>query len=128
MNTRAIIVLTVLLVFGWAGAALAGEVCDKLPTAPGARLIVVDSADQLAEAVGDPEELDVDDDAAFATAQPGDFVCIAANLTITTQSVPRLTDRTCTLLAIQRSTSRSPTSRSTEGSLTARLRRPHAPR
>jgi hypothetical protein len=37
MNSRAIIVLTVLLVFGWAGAALAGEVCDKLPTAPGAR-------------------------------------------------------------------------------------------
>jgi hypothetical protein len=82
MNTRAIIVLTVLLVFGWAGAALAGEICDKLPTAPGARLIVVNSPDQLAEAVGDPEELAVDDDPEFATAHPGDFVCIAANLTI----------------------------------------------
>jgi hypothetical protein len=92
MNTRAIIVLTVLLVFGWAGAALAGEVCDKLPTAPGARLIVVDSADQLAEAVGDPEELAADDDAVFATAQPGDFVCIAANLPITTSNTFTNTD------------------------------------
>jgi len=82
MNTRAIIVLTVLLVFGWAGAALAGEICDKLPTAPGARLIVVNSPDQLAEAVGDPEELAVDDDPEFATAHPGDFVCIAANLLV----------------------------------------------
>jgi hypothetical protein len=86
MNTRAIIVLTVLLVFGWAGAALAGEICDKVPTAPGARVIVVNSADQLAEAVGDPEELAADDDPEFATAQPGDFVCIAADLTITTSN------------------------------------------
>jgi hypothetical protein len=93
MNTRAIIVLTVLLVFGWAGAALAGEICDKLPTAPGARLIVVNSPDQLAEAVGDPEELAVDDDPEFATAHPGDFVCIAANLLVgvsTTFSNPDL--------------------------------------
>jgi hypothetical protein len=77
MNTRAIIVLTVLLVFGWAGAALAGEICDKLPTAPGARVIAVSTVDQLAEAVGDPEALAADDPA-FPTANPGDFVCITA--------------------------------------------------
>jgi hypothetical protein len=92
MNTRAIIVLAVLLVFGWAGAALAGEICDKVPTAPGARVIVVNSADQLAEAVGDPEELAADDDAAFATAQPGDFVCIAADLTIISSGLSQNTD------------------------------------
>ena len=94
MHTRAIIVLTVtvLLVVGWAGAALAGEICDKLPTTPGARVIIVNSADQLAEAVGDPEELAADDDAAFATAQPGDFICIAANLTITTSGTLTNTD------------------------------------
>jgi hypothetical protein len=86
MNTRAIIVLTVLLVFGWAGAALAGEVCDKLPTAPGARVIAVSTVDQLGEAVGDPEALAADDPA-FPTANPGDFVCITANLTVTAAAV-----------------------------------------
>jgi hypothetical protein len=86
MNTRAIIVLTVLLVFGWAGAALAGEVCDKLPTAPGARVIAVSTVDQLGEAVGDPEALAVNNPA-FPTATPGDFVCITTNLTVTAADV-----------------------------------------
>jgi hypothetical protein len=86
MNTRAIIVLAVLLVFGWAGAALAGEICDKLPTAPGARVIAVSTVDQLGEAVGDPEALAADDPA-FPTANPGDFVCITANLTVTAAAV-----------------------------------------
>jgi hypothetical protein len=86
MNSRAIIVLTVLLVFGWAGAALAGEVCDKLPTAPGARVIAVSTVDQLGEAVGDPEAL-APDNPAFPTANPGDFVCITDNLTVTAAAV-----------------------------------------
>lgn len=95
MNTTAIIralFIVGLFVVGWTGVALAGEVCDKFPTAPGARVIVVNSADQLAEAVGDPEELAADDDPEFATARPGDFVCIAASLTITTSDDATNTD------------------------------------
>ncbi len=86
MNTRAIIrvlLIVGLCVIGWSGAALAGEVCDKFPTAPGAKVITVANADQLAEAVGDPEELAADDDTAYPTAQPGDYICIiTANILI----------------------------------------------
>jgi hypothetical protein len=81
MNSRAIIVLTVLLVFGWAGAALAGETCNKFPPA-GNNLIIVTTEDQLGEAIGDPEALAADDPT-FPTASPGDFVCIAADITLT---------------------------------------------
>ncbi|MEM4414306.1 MAG: hypothetical protein QXD59_08525, partial [Candidatus Caldarchaeum sp.] len=85
MDTRAIIralFIVGLFVIGWSGLALAGEVCDKFPTAPGARVITVSTADQLAEAVGDPENLNAGDSTAFPTATPGDFICITANLTI----------------------------------------------
>jgi hypothetical protein len=67
MNTRAIIVLTVLLVFGWAGAALAEPQCPA--PMPGTSLFTVNDDTELAS----------------ATSLSNATICIRANLTLSSE-------------------------------------------
>jgi hypothetical protein len=83
MNSRAIIVLTVLLVFGWAGAALAGETCPVFsPFLPGGLIIHVDNENQLGDVLGDDESI-ADATPDFPLAPPGSIVYITADILLT---------------------------------------------